>query len=120
MHELSIAQSLVELVTERLRAAGGARIASVDVEVGVLSGVVPAALLSAFEPASRQTPLEGAQLRLHEVPVKGHCPTCGAERDAVSVQRIHCAVCDTPLAAVTRGRELDVIAIEVIDEATDA
>lgn len=117
MHELSIAQSLVELLSEQAHAAGAARVTAADIEVGVLSGVVPAALRSAFGPVSRQTLVEGATLRIHEVNVRGLCAGCNAQRDAVSVQRLHCIECDRPLAEITRGRELDVISIEVVDEA---
>jgi hydrogenase nickel incorporation protein HypA/HybF len=118
MHELSIAQSLVELLLEQR--PGGTRIVRADVEVGALSGVVMAALASAFEPATRGTALEGAALRLHDVAVVGWCEGCGGERAVQSVQRMRCVDCDRPITRITRGRELQVISIEVVDEAENA
>jgi hydrogenase nickel incorporation protein HypA/HybF len=75
MHELAVAESLVDAVTERLP---GTRIASVQVEIGALSGVVPDALLFCFDLATEGTALAGAKLEITEPAAKCECRTCGA------------------------------------------
>jgi hydrogenase nickel incorporation protein HypA/HybF len=40
------------------------------------------------------------------------CAGCAAERELPDTQRFRCPVCGAPTAAVVRGRELDLTAIE--------
>jgi hydrogenase nickel incorporation protein HypA/HybF len=74
MHELGIAQQLVEIAAE---SSGGARILKVVVEVGKLAVVLPDALRFCFEAASAGTPAEGAELQIVEVPGVAKCRACG-------------------------------------------
>ena len=76
MHELSIAGAMVEVA---LRHARGRRVAPVELRVGHLRQVVPSALEFAFELVAEGTPLEGAELRLEEVPAAGRCRSCGTD-----------------------------------------
>ena len=59
MHELSIAESIVAAVTEKV---SDTPIRRIRVQVGKLSGVVPDALEFCFELACTGTALEGAEL----------------------------------------------------------
>lgn len=121
MHELSVALSLVDVVVERLVESGATRVRRVVVEVGDLSGVVPAALQSAFRVASdAEAAVRGARLELVAVAVVLHCDKCSADRPAVGAAALRCADCGTPSMNVVRGRELEVITIEVDDAATPA
>jgi hydrogenase nickel incorporation protein HypA/HybF len=61
MHELSIAQSIVELAWER---AGERTVTRVIVEIGARAAVVPDALHFCFELACEGTPLAGAALEI--------------------------------------------------------
>jgi hydrogenase nickel incorporation protein HypA/HybF len=74
---------------------------------------VKAALESAFGLASEGTILEGASLLIEEVPIVAYCPNCLAERAVNSIQWFVCPVCESPLSEVIRGRELEVIALEI-------
>ena len=76
MHELALAQSVLEHVC---REAGGARVVRVVLEVGTLAAVVPEALTFAFECASRGTSAEGAELVLESVTGRGRCRVCGQD-----------------------------------------
>ncbi|HEX8341406.1 MAG TPA: hydrogenase maturation nickel metallochaperone HypA [Tepidisphaeraceae bacterium] len=125
MHELSIANSLLDVVTAQLIESGAGRVRRVIIEVGDLSGVVPAALRTAFRAAAtHDVSFAGAVLDIRPVAVTLYCDPCGAERPAVSAAAMRCAVCGRASARVVRGRELDVVGIEVTDEifheATDA
>jgi hydrogenase nickel incorporation protein HypA/HybF len=113
MHELSIALSLVDLAAEEAERRG-ARVAAVHLKLGPLAGVVKEALLSAFELAREESPLAEAELVVEEVAVTAYCPTCAAERPVLSVQQMCCARCGTPTGEVLRGRELEIVALEII------
>jgi hydrogenase nickel incorporation protein HypA/HybF len=80
MHELGIAQQLVEIASESAR---GARIVRVVVEVGKLAAVLPDALQFCFEAASAGTPAEGATLTIVEVPGVAICRSCGSRVELV-------------------------------------
>lgn len=67
MHELSIALSIVDGVSEELALHGGSSVVAVHLRLGRLSGVVPDALLFAYDAACAGTPLEGSRLRIDEV-----------------------------------------------------
>jgi hydrogenase nickel incorporation protein HypA/HybF len=111
VHELSIAMGILE-VAEEEAARRRARVVAVHLKLGLLSGVVPGALRSAFELARESTPLAGAELVIEEVPVAAYCPACAAER-VVAFPHLSCPVCGAPTPDVVRGRELEVTALEV-------
>jgi hydrogenase nickel incorporation protein HypA/HybF len=113
VHELSIALALVESVSEHVVAHGGGRVRGVTLRIGALSGVEVPALRFAFPEATAGTLLAGAALEVEEVPAVGFCPCCGEERVLPSVQRLRCAVCRTPMPRIVRGRELEILAVEV-------
>jgi hydrogenase nickel incorporation protein HypA/HybF len=114
MHELSIALSILDLVAEQAERLN-ARVVSVRMKVGEMSGVVPGALASAYELAREASATPEARLVIEEVPVVVHCPKCARERRPVSIQLLQCSVCHAPTPEVVRGRELEVTALEVVD-----
>ena len=115
MHELSVAQQLVELVELQLADSGSIEVNSVQLRIGPLSGVVPQALRFAYDAATAGTRLAGSALQIEEVEAAIFCHSCGQERTLPSIQRMRCPVCDAPAADVVRGRELEVVSVEVID-----
>lgn len=113
MHELSIALSIVDTLTEQLALAKGTRISSVALAVGRLSGVDPAALRFAFPEASAGTALEGASLEIEEIGIAALCPTCG-EQEIAQANRLRCPQCRTPTPKILRGRELEILRVGVV------
>lgn len=113
MHELSIAMSILESLQEEVdqRDCGG--IAAVHLRVGRLSGVVPNALLSAYEIAAEQTLFAHARLVIEEVPVMIYCAACGREQPVESPLLFCCPKCKLPSAEVVSGRELEISALEL-------
>jgi hydrogenase nickel incorporation protein HypA/HybF len=113
MHELSIAMSMVEMAAEEAARRGSAQVCAIHLKLGPLSGVVKEALLFSYEVACEGTTLEGSQLVIEDVPVVVYCETCRTERSPASIQRFCCSICDTPTPEVLRGRELEVVALEI-------
>ena len=75
MHELAIAQGIVEACSER---AGDSRVIRVTVEIGALSCVMDEALRFSYEIAAAGGPLESAALEIVRVPARSRCRDCGA------------------------------------------
>jgi hydrogenase nickel incorporation protein HypA/HybF len=112
MHELSIALSLLDLAEEEA-ARRECRVAAIHLRLGRLSGVVREALLSAYDLAREGTAMADAELVVEEVPVVVRCPGCAADRTPVSAFELLCPDCGTPTPEVVRGRELEVVALEI-------
>ena len=116
MHELSIALGIIEGVEEELAKHDNARVAAVHLRLGPLSGVVEDALQFSYALACEGTPLAGSRLEIEPVPIVIYCVPCGRERPAVSQQRLACTACSAASADVRRGAELELYALELIDE----
>jgi hydrogenase nickel incorporation protein HypA/HybF len=114
MHELSIAMSIVELAGEEAERRG-ARVLAVHLKLGELSGVLKDALLSAYELAREGSPVADSELQVESVPVSVFCPTCAAERPAVSIQELRCRICGSLAGRVVRGQEMEVVALEIVE-----
>ena len=109
MHELSIAQAIVDVA---VRTAGEARVTRVLVRAGQLRQVVPSALEFSFELCTHGTPAEGAVLELEVVPVEVACRACGARSEPGGFP-LACAACGGLAVDVTRGEELQVESLEL-------
>ena len=112
MHELSIAMSIVEMASEEA-SRRNVKVSAIHLKLGKLSGVVKEALLSSYEMACFETPLQGSQLVIEEVPVVVYCAKCNAQRSLDSVQWFCCSECGTPSGAILQGKEMEVVALEV-------
>lgn len=119
MHELSIAASIVDDVTEAAAAYPGARVRSVRLRVGALAAVVKDALQFCWGVTTEGTPLEGAALVVRMLPVVVHCVACGADGEIPDVQSFRCPRCGAPAADVRQGRELEIEAIEIEEPEAD-
>jgi hydrogenase nickel incorporation protein HypA/HybF len=113
MHELSIAMSIVEMAQEEAERHGQAQVQAVYLRLGKLSGVVKEALLSSYQMACEDTSLAGSQLLIEEIAVEVFCPQCQLPRMVESIQWFCCPECGAPTATVLRGKELEVVALEL-------
>ena len=114
MHEMGIAQQIVDIVVGAIPAeAGGAPVESVLIRVGKLTAVVPESLRFCWEVITKDTRLAGARLDIEEVPVVGRCMACKAQ---VVIQEppFACGECGGDLEFLSR-RELMVRSLELAD-----
>jgi hydrogenase nickel incorporation protein HypA/HybF len=113
MHEVALAEAIVEIVAERARQAPFSRARTVQVELGEISNVMPEALIQGFGSASLGTAAEGAKLILIRSPGKAWCMDCSAE------VRVHsritgCPACGGAKLIITGGDEMRVAELEVV------
>jgi hydrogenase nickel incorporation protein HypA/HybF len=74
MHELALAESIVDMVAGH---AASRRVRRITVEIGALACVMPDALRFCFGLAAAGTVLEGARLEIAEVRASARCRACG-------------------------------------------
>jgi hydrogenase nickel incorporation protein HypA/HybF len=108
MHELSIANGIVEICAEH---AGDARVTRVRLEIGQLSAVMPDAVRFCFDVCARNTVVEGAALEIIETPGRAVCRDCGCE--VALVQLVGRCVCGSANLRVIAGEELKIREMEV-------
>ncbi len=111
MHELAITQSVVDMVVDR---TAGRQVASVQVQVGRLSGVVADAMRFCFDLATAGTPLAGAALEIDEVAGRATCRSCGAEFE-VSDLILLCS-CGSADVGIVAGKELRVTSVKMVEQ----
>ena len=112
MHEMSLAESIVQIVEDTARANGGGRVARVLLEVGRLAGVEIEALRFCFDAASRTSLAEGAALAIEEPDGQAWCLPCG-ESVTLSGLTDPCPRCGSYQLQVTGGTQLRVREIEM-------
>jgi len=119
MHELSIAQNILEIVQEYVSAEHSAEVQAVKVRVGELSGVVAESLEFCFSAMVGGTALKNAVLKIERVPPRVHCSTCdnSCAADGLLFQ---CPACGGRAIELVSGTELQVIEIEVADMPSEA
>ena len=113
MHELSIALSIVEMASEEAARHGAARVSTLRLKLGALSGVAKEALTFSFEIACEGTPLEGSQLVIEDVPVVSHCARCEIDEEINSIQDLCCPRCGELTQEIIQGRELELVSLEL-------
>ena len=76
MHELSIAQSLIDMASSAARRARAPRVTRLRCRIGVLRQVEHDFLHDAFSIAREGTCCAGAELCVERVPLRAQCATC--------------------------------------------
>lgn len=107
MHELSIAQSVIELAEQ---AANGGRIKQITLEIGELAGVSSEALFFCFDLATMDTLAEGAMLEICKRAGIARCEECHSTFPAPS--RLAFCECGSFRICFVQGEELNVKSIE--------
>jgi hydrogenase nickel incorporation protein HypA/HybF len=115
MHELSIAQSVLEIAQASIPAPFDQKVRSIKVQIGRLSGVVPDSLEFCFMAIAQGTPLQGALLEMEQIPFIFKCRSCGASTES-EVGIVVCDSCGGVDTEVLSGTELRVVEIELQEE----
>lgn len=115
MHEISVAQSVIEIAAAAARANECRRIQTIRIRLGEFTTVVPEALEFAFEIARRGTLAENAGLEIERVPMRVECANCGPVAHPVRSVCLLCPMCGLPVK-IASGEELQVDYVDLESE----
>lgn len=108
MHELSIAQGVVDTIVDR---TGPVKVTAVRLVIGRLSGVVPDSVRFCFDLVAAGTPVEGARLHIAEPPGRARCRQCEGEFE--TDDRLAFCACGSVDVEVIGGDHLLIEAVEI-------
>lgn len=115
MHELSVAENIVEIIHQYVPAAERPLVRRVFALVGQQSGIVADSLVFGFQAITAGTDLERSTLEIDSVPFVIQCHECGKESSPELGGRI-CLHCQSLNTSVLSGTELRIREIETDDE----
>ena len=113
MHELSIVMSIVDTVEQERKKQHADEVESIELDIGVLSGVEMEAFYFAWEAGVKKTLLESAALKVNRPPAKAKCNDCGSTFVATSSFDA-CPQCGNPFCEIISGKELRIKRIIII------
>ncbi len=112
MHELSIANAILDAVHQEAEKHPGARVTKVAVRIGELAGIDPEALDFSFSALVKGSDLEPLALEIEPLPRRHRCRQCG-ETFAVSDARLACPSCGSAESVMVSGDEMELAYMEV-------
>jgi hydrogenase nickel incorporation protein HypA/HybF len=105
MHEFSIAENIIEIIKQTVRASDLEKISSVKITFGKMSNVMPEALHSAYKLLIEDTPLSNSYLSLENSPLIVKCNNCGSIH-VVDDFIFNCRDCSSSNLTVDGGDEM--------------
>ncbi len=113
MHELSIVMSIVDTVEKEREKQQADTVESIELDIGMISGVEMEAFYFAWEAGVRKTKLEKTRLKINRPPAKAKCTECGQTFVATSSFDA-CPECENPFCDILSGKELRIKRMTVI------
>ncbi|WP_028536396.1 hydrogenase maturation nickel metallochaperone HypA [Paludibacterium yongneupense] len=112
MHELTLAESVLEIVGAAARRAGASRVTGVRLAIGALAHVESDTLQYCCEVASRDTIAADARFSIERPPGRAWCAACAAE---VGLERwgMPCPQCQGFDLSITDGDQMRVLDIDI-------
>ncbi|MGB0990691.1 MULTISPECIES: hydrogenase maturation nickel metallochaperone HypA [Arcobacteraceae] len=112
MHEYSIVQSLLESCEEHARQNESENVTKVIVKIGVLSGVEPDLLQTAFDTFKEKTVCENAQFIINHQKVVIACLSCD-EESTLEKNEFACPKCNSTQVKVIDGEDMYLMSLEM-------
>jgi len=113
MHEMGIVIQIIDIVKSSIpQNLKGVPVERVHIAVGKMSAIVPSSLKFCFDIAIKDTPLEGSQLHIEELPVTLHCKNCD-HKWTIDQPVFKCDKCHHTDIDMLSGRELNIVSIEM-------
>ncbi|MBQ9662173.1 MAG: hydrogenase maturation nickel metallochaperone HypA [Oscillospiraceae bacterium] len=105
MHELGICDALLKMVRNIAKEEELEEISRITVEIGTLSGVVPAYMADCWVAVTDGTELQDVEFVIEELEGTARCLDCGEEFVA-DVNRLRCPKCSGEKLTPLTGRDL--------------
>jgi hydrogenase nickel incorporation protein HypA/HybF len=114
MHEYSIVDSLLELADKHAREHNAKKVTKLEIKIGVLSGVEPELLKTAFETFKEGTICEEAEFIMKIQPVVIKCQECGFEGELKKDEYL-CPNCKSSKLSILDGEDMYLMSLELED-----
>lgn len=115
MHEISLAQNIIDMVEQAAEREGFTRVSVLNLEIGVLSGVEVESLRFALERMMPSTCLRNAKIQI-ECPVGvAVCTGCG-QTIHINHRLDKCSQCGSYHLQIVSGDAFRVVDLVVLDE----
>jgi len=114
MHEMSVAESILDVVFDHVPENRRVDVTSVRVRAGSLSGIIVESLELCFEALVAGTPLERARLDVEWVPTVCACGDCSHEFEPAGMIFL-CPSCGSGQTRLVTGSDLQVVHVELDD-----
>lgn len=113
---MGIAQQLVTIALDAIPDdIKNPRVETLNLRIGKLAAVVEHSLSFCLEVITKDTPLEGAELVIEQVPVCLRCESCKHEWQT-DTPAFGCPACKTGQVTLISGREIEISSIELADD----
>jgi len=112
MHEMSLAEGVLQLIEDAARQQKFAKVVTVWLEIGQLSGVEVEAMRFCFDAVVRDSIAQGARLEIMALPGVGWCMACSMSVPMAEVFG-ECPHCGGYQLQVTGGTEMRLKELEV-------
>ena len=112
VHEFAIAQQVLKIIEEKSGEHGDARVRSVRLRIGELSGVNADCLRFALEACAQDTRAEGMAVEFIRVPAKLRCRSCSLESE-FDAGNLKCPGCGSLETVLEGGDDLYVESFEL-------
>lgn len=112
MHEMSLAEGVLQIMEDQARAQNFARVKTVWLEIGELSHVDPEAIRFCFDAVTRNSVADGAALEIVRTPGRAWCHDC-TKTIEISAVGNPCPTCGGYKLQVTEGDDMRVRELEV-------
>ena len=112
MHEMGIANSILEAVKIELQHHPGVRAAKIGIRIGEMQAIDEDALQFCFEVLVRDTDQEGVKLEIELCPRLHRCHSCRSEF-TVREYDYHCPQCRAVSTECVSGDQLELAYLEV-------
>lgn len=113
MHEVSLCQTILDILEEQAEQDRFTRVNRVCLDVGPLSCVEPEALRFGFEAVMKDTLADGAVLEISQPPAEALCLAC-FKTVPVTKRFDTCRSCGSDVLQVVSGEDLKIREVEVV------
>lgn len=112
MHEYSIVQSLLDSCEENAKANDASQVTKVVVKIGVMSGVEPDLLKTAFDTFKEETICAQAEFIMNIQPILIQCNSCNTET-ILKKNEYNCPKCQSIDLEILDGEEMFLMQLEL-------
>ncbi len=114
MHELSIAQNIIEIIQQHVPELEWERVTVVRLKIGAVAGIVPESLEFSFRAITAESLLSHTRLEIESVPFRIHCNACDTTTENEDGFAL-CGNCGSTDTKMLSGSELNISEIEIAE-----